>query len=348
MTLDELTAAEMTQNASAAEIAETITANADKLDGIPTDETEALIQKMVDVAKKEKKTVHELNISKHAAFSYEDRLRCTVQIIERAERMLADSQPQSTKKKAAASTQRPIVKGEDGKYWIDAEGGTGPYDTKKEAEEDRRGLIRSAKLRDSEIVTSKDDRDAAKAKTKKAGKASGQKKSKASEPSPLDETQVSSDDTGSTDTNENPVNPTVSESETEMSTTAKKGRKANGTSAKATNGSKAPKAKGSKTTKAGKSGGDNGKPAKAPKAPKEPKVKKVGCLDAAYEVLKGRSKPMATTELVEVMAERKLWTSPGGKTPAQTLAAAMNREIDKKGKDSRFTKPEAGKFLANS
>jgi hypothetical protein len=44
------------------------------------------------------------------------------------------------------------------------------------------------------------------------------------------------------------------------------------------------------------------------------------------------------------MAAKKLWTSPGGKTPSATLYSAILREINVKGKDARFKKTERGKF----
>jgi hypothetical protein len=46
------------------------------------------------------------------------------------------------------------------------------------------------------------------------------------------------------------------------------------------------------------------------------------------------------------MAQKKLWESPNGKTPAATLYAAILRELTTKGKDSRFQKTEPGKFAA--
>ena len=50
--------------------------------------------------------------------------------------------------------------------------------------------------------------------------------------------------------------------------------------------------------------------------------------------------------MIEAMAARKLWTSPGGKTPQSTLASAILREITIKGKESRFTKTGRGLFTA--
>ena len=74
--------------------------------------------------------------------------------------------------------------------------------------------------------------------------------------------------------------------------------------------------------------------------------KKMSALDAAASVLSGSKEPMNTKELVEAMAEKKLWATPGGKTPAATLYSAIVREITTKGKDARFKKMERGKFAA--
>jgi hypothetical protein len=50
--------------------------------------------------------------------------------------------------------------------------------------------------------------------------------------------------------------------------------------------------------------------------------------------------------MIDAMAEQKLWTSPGGKTPWATLFSAILREIATKGEDARFKKTERGKFAA--
>jgi len=71
---------------------------------------------------------------------------------------------------------------------------------------------------------------------------------------------------------------------------------------------------------------------------------KVSALDAAAKVLEQTGKAMTCRELIEAMATRKLWISPGGATPWSTLSAAMAREIRVKGSDSRFVKAERGKF----
>ncbi len=82
------------------------------------------------------------------------------------------------------------------------------------------------------------------------------------------------------------------------------------------------------------------KPAKAP-------AKKLSALDAAAKVLGQKKKPMSAKELIEAMSAKGYWKSPGGKTPHATLYAAMLREINSKGKDSRFKKVERGKFALN-
>src|SRR5258707_10687926 len=94
------------------------------------------------------------------------------------------------------------------------------------------------------------------------------------------------------------------------------------------------------------------KTTKAPKATKTAKAKKpaaksggkLSCLDAAAKVLGESKEPMNTKEMIEAMAAKKYWTSPGGKTPAATLYTAILNEINKKGKEARFKKTDRGKF----
>jgi hypothetical protein len=88
------------------------------------------------------------------------------------------------------------------------------------------------------------------------------------------------------------------------------------------------------------------KGAKAPKADKPPKQKRLSALDAAAQVLAKSDGPMTSQALIDAMAEARLWTSPGGKTPAATLYAAMLREITAKGKDARFKKVDRGLFVS--
>ena len=87
---------------------------------------------------------------------------------------------------------------------------------------------------------------------------------------------------------------------------------------------------------------------KAAKAKKPPKEKKLSAIDAAAQVLAGSKEAMNCKELVEAMAAKSLWTSPGGKTPHATLYSAIIREIALKGKESRFVKSERGRFAAKA
>jgi hypothetical protein len=95
-----------------------------------------------------------------------------------------------------------------------------------------------------------------------------------------------------------------------------------------------------------------GKKAKAPKTPKapkpakEPKAKRVSALDAAAQVLAASEIPMRAKEMIAAMEAKRLWTSPGGKTPEATLYAAIIREIAAKGTAARFKKHERGVFVA--
>jgi len=83
-----------------------------------------------------------------------------------------------------------------------------------------------------------------------------------------------------------------------------------------------------------------------PKAAKPDKPKRLSALDAAAQVLAKAGSPMTSQALIDEMAAKGLWKSPGGATPSATLYAAMLREIGAKGKDSRFKKVDRGLFTA--
>jgi short subunit dehydrogenase-like uncharacterized protein len=97
--------------------------------------------------------------------------------------------------------------------------------------------------------------------------------------------------------------------------------------------------KGKKNPKGGKPDG-----ATAKKTEKAAKLKKASALDAAAKVLAETGTAMTTKEMIDAMAAKGYWTSPGGQTPAATLYSAILREINVKAKDSRFRKTERGKF----
>jgi hypothetical protein len=84
-------------------------------------------------------------------------------------------------------------------------------------------------------------------------------------------------------------------------------------STKKTAAKKAPKAAKPQTTK---------KAAPKAKAPRK-REGKMSALDAAAQVLASAKEPMNTKAMIEAMAAKGLWTSPGGKTPHATLYAAI-------------------------
>ena len=91
------------------------------------------------------------------------------------------------------------------------------------------------------------------------------------------------------------------------------------------------------------------KPGKEPKPAKTPTKSappRLSALDAAAQVLVAGDKPMRVKDLIEQMEAKKLWKSPGGKTPEATLYAAMLREIQAKKSEARFKKVERGLFIA--
>ena len=100
-----------------------------------------------------------------------------------------------------------------------------------------------------------------------------------------------------------------------------------------------------KTTKAKAPKGEATTRAKKAKVPKD---KKLSAIDAAAQILASSKEPLTAKEMIEAMAAKGLWTSPGGKTPWATLYSALIREIAIKGKDSRFVKAERGKFAAKA
>ena len=74
--------------------------------------------------------------------------------------------------------------------------------------------------------------------------------------------------------------------------------------------------------------------------------RKLSALDAAAKVLGESKVPLNSKEMIEAMATKGYWKSPGGKTPHATLYAAILREIQTKGKEARFTKTDRGHFAA--
>ena len=71
---------------------------------------------------------------------------------------------------------------------------------------------------------------------------------------------------------------------------------------------------------------------------------KMSALDAAAKVLAEAKEPLSSKDMVDRMAAKGYWKSPGGKTPQATLYAAIIREIATKGKEARFKKTDRGQF----
>ena len=78
-------------------------------------------------------------------------------------------------------------------------------------------------------------------------------------------------------------------------------------------------------------------------------TKRISALDAAERVLSESAEPMNCRQLIETMTEKDYWQPKNaGKTPANTLHAAISKEIRTKGTDSRFEKVGRGQFTLNT
>lgn len=76
-----------------------------------------------------------------------------------------------------------------------------------------------------------------------------------------------------------------------------------------------------------------------------PLDKRLSALDAAAKVLAEAKEPLNCKQMIEAMMAKDYWQpSQGGKTPANTLHAAIGTEIKKKGDQSRFEKVGRGLF----
>ena len=87
-------------------------------------------------------------------------------------------------------------------------------------------------------------------------------------------------------------------------------------------------------------------PAKKAKPAADAKPKKLSAIDAAAQILAASKEPLNSKQMIEAMAAKGLWSSPGGKTPHATLYSAILREIGTKGKEARFKKTDRGHFTA--
>jgi hypothetical protein len=64
-------------------------------------------------------------------------------------------------------------------------------------------------------------------------------------------------------------------------------------------------------------------------APKKSDSGKMSCLDAAAKVLGEKKEPMSTAEMIEAMATKGYWKSPGGKTPVPRPAFLAAGALDR-------------------
>jgi len=68
---------------------------------------------------------------------------------------------------------------------------------------------------------------------------------------------------------------------------------------------------------------------------------KLSALDAAAKVLGEAGQPMNCQEMIQAMAAKGYWTSPGGKTPSATLYSGILRELKTKGRTPASRRPSA-------
>jgi len=89
-------------------------------------------------------------------------------------------------------------------------------------------------------------------------------------------------------------------------------------------------------------------PVKAARAkPAKKAAGKLSAINAAAKILGETKRALSCKELVDAMAAKGYWKSPGGQTPDRTLYSAILREINNKGKQSRFKKADRGQFALN-
>jgi hypothetical protein len=72
---------------------------------------------------------------------------------------------------------------------------------------------------------------------------------------------------------------------------------------------------------------------------------RLSALDAAAKVLSEAAAPMNCRQLIEAIIAKDYWQPNAGKTPQNTLHAALCKEIKTKGADSRFAKVGRGQFV---
>ena len=79
---------------------------------------------------------------------------------------------------------------------------------------------------------------------------------------------------------------------------------------------------------------------KTAKATKQ-KTEKLSAIDAAAQVLANSTEPMSTKQMIEAMAQQKLWVSPGGKTPGANAVQCCVARDQRQGQGSAISKDRA-------
>ena len=98
------------------------------------------------------------------------------------------------------------------------------------------------------------------------------------------------------------------------------------------------------------------KDAPKPKSPNTAKpvqntlrTNRMSILDAAAQVLSETKEPLNCKLMIQAMTDKAYWEpAQAGKTPANTLHAAISKEIKTKGADSRFEKVGRGQFALST
>jgi hypothetical protein len=76
--------------------------------------------------------------------------------------------------------------------------------------------------------------------------------------------------------------------------------------------------------------------------------RKPSAIKAPVKVLGESSWPLTTKAMIDAMAAKGYWKSPGGKTPDRSFYSAILREIATKSRQRRFVKSERGMFALNT
>ncbi|MBI9017352.1 MAG: winged helix-turn-helix domain-containing protein [Phycisphaerae bacterium] len=85
---------------------------------------------------------------------------------------------------------------------------------------------------------------------------------------------------------------------------------------------------------------DSGQP-----EPNKAQAKPLSLINAAAKILNNCNSPLSCRDIIAKAIELNLWQPKSGKTPANTLHSAINKEIKTKGDSSCFEKADRGQFI---